>query len=375
VLTEIPGLIQPTLAGVSVTTESAMRLIDVMASVRLLAETASTLPLKSYRRQDDGARVPFDGKIARLLERPSPATTTSNLIAQIVGSLALTGNAFIGKFTNREREITQLALLPVSTVQVKLERGQPVYRVSSSEGRQTLHGPDDVLHIKTLSSDGVLGLSPVAQAREALGQAQAIQEYGSALWANSCVLNGILCVEDPDAAISEDTKTNLVADVEGRHKGPSKAGKVAVFDTSVKWVPTQLSPVDAQWIEAQRLSTAQVARLFGVPPHLIGAPAETSSLHYSTAEQDSANFVRYSLQRFLTVVEEAISADRTLCPPSVFCEFDLRGFLRAHAKERAEVYERGIADGWLLVDEVRRAENLPPLGEPASSHRELARAA
>lgn len=351
-------MLNPTLAGTTVTAESALRTVDVLACVRLLAESASTLPLIPYRRTASG-RQRYDGAITGLLNRPSPATTQANLVAQLVGCLALRGNVFLGKFRNAEGEVEQLALLPPDRVAVELVGGSPVYTLTSDRGEQTMHTTRDVLHLKGLSLDGLMGLSPIAQAREALGLAAALSEHASALMGNSATPMGVLTV--PPGPASEDMMESLKGAWEKRHRGSKNAGRVAVLSGEVNFSALSLTPADSEFVAQRKLSTQEVARLFRVPPHMVGAQSE-NSLTYSTVEMDALNFVRFSLSPWLTVVEQGITADPDLCPAGVYVEFLVDGFLRAASETRAQVYALALdpEHGWLSRSEVRRLENLEP---------------
>lgn len=354
-------MLQSTLAGVAVTPETALRIVDVLACVRLLAESASTLPLKPYRRKANGERVLYTGKLAQLLERPAPATTQANLIAQLVGALALRGNAFLGKFRDGDGEIVQLGLLPPDRVQVELVRGEPVYTLTHDTGEQTRHGTEDVLHFKGLSMDGIVGLSPIAQAREALGLAGALAEYGSALFGNAATPQGVLTVAGSGPS-QGDLIENLKTGFEARHRGAANAGRVAVLSGEVTFHPISLTPGDAEFIATRKLQTAEIARLFRVPAHLINGEAPGGSLTYSTVEMDALNFVRFSLAPWLVVIEQGIAADPDLSPSTVFVEFVLDAFLRPASTERAAVYSAALnpQTGWMRRSEVRRLENLEP---------------
>src|SRR5215218_7862517 len=149
----------------SITTSNVLAVADAFACVRVLADSISTLPLKVYRRTPAG-RLPAgeDSRAVQLLNRPAPGSTSADLISQVITHLAVHGNCFIGKYRS-DGEIVQLGLLHPDSVQVEL-RGQRI--VYTLEGR-TEHGPDDVLHVKAMSLDGLSGLSPVAQCRTALG--------------------------------------------------------------------------------------------------------------------------------------------------------------------------------------------------------------
>lgn len=353
-------MLRPTIAGPSITPDNALRIVDVLACVRVLAETASTLPLKAYRRRGQDRAPVTSGRLASLLERPSPGNTQANLIAQLVGSLALRGNAYLGKFRNREGEVAQIALLPPDRVRVELIAGEPVFTLTNDRGEQTTHTVTDILHFKGLSVDGVTGLSPIAQAREALGLASALEQYASALYGNATTPLGVLSVPSSHPA-QDDLMDNLREGIESRHQGPTKAGRVAVLSGEISWTPLSLSPSDAEFVASRHLSTQEVARLFRVPVHLIGGPTN-ESMTYSNVEMEAMDFARFSLSPWLILIEQGITADRDLTPPGVFVEFLLDGLLRPDTATRAAVYAQALDPdkGWMRRDEVRRLENLPP---------------
>lgn len=350
-------MLQSTVAGVTVTPATALQLVDVLAAVRLLAETASTLPLIAYRRSGDG-RERTEGRPASLLKRPSPGNTQANLVAQLVGSLALRGNAFLGKYRNGDGVIEQLGMLPPDRIEVELKGGMPFYTLTSDRGRRTVHGPTDILHFKGLSVDGLVGLSPIGQAREALGLARALAEQASAMVANDATPLGVLAV--PVGPGTEDLIENLRKGWEDRHRGARNAGRVAVLAGDIKFNAVSLSPVDSEFVAQRKLSTQEIARLFRVPAHLIGGEAGTS-MTYSNLETEAAAFVKFSLAPWLTVIEQGISADDDLCGDGVWVEFLLDGLLRADSSTRATVYTAALdpITGWMSRDEVRRLENLP----------------
>ncbi|MGI8595748.1 MAG: phage portal protein, partial [Thermoleophilaceae bacterium] len=247
---DLPWMAPPTAAGIAVTPEGALRLVDVLACVRLLAESASILPLKAYRRTEDG-REPYTGRLADLLERPSPATCQANLIAQTVASMAMRGNAYWGLFRNGEGVVEQLAILPPDRVAVELMAGEPLYSISGAHG-VTTHGADQVLHFKGVSIDGITGLSPLGQAREALGLAAAVEETTSALFANQAAPRGVLTVA---AGPGEDeSMENLRAGFSARHGGSRNAGRVAVMTGDVGFTAVSLSPGDAELVAQRKLS-------------------------------------------------------------------------------------------------------------------------
>lgn len=351
-----PGLMLYSPAG-TVTPHNALELADVWACIRALADAAASLPLHIYRRTPDG-RQRLDNQTAALLERPAPAATTANLVGQLVCHLQTHGNAFVAKYRQAGR-IEQLGLLAPDRVQVAVEAGRPVYTVTHTSGGQTRHGVDDVVHVKALSTDGLVGLSPVRQCRVALGLAGQLADHATGLLANDATPRGVLKLQrfgDVDAQLAE-----LRTAFETVHKGPENAGKVAVIAGEIDFAALGLPPEDLQFIEQRKLSAVEVARIFRVPPWIVGADSG-ESLTYSNTEQQSLHFATYSLRPWLVLIEQALSADADLFTSGTYCEFSLDALLRSDSKTRSEVYTAALdpVTGYMTREEVRKLENLPP---------------
>jgi len=351
-------MVPTTASGMAITPHSALRIIDVLACVRLLAESASVCPLISYRRTGE-TRERSTGALRDLLERPAPATSQANLISSLVGALAMRGNGFLGKFRDVDGNVAQLVPISPDLVTVSLAGvgGEPVYTLLS-EGGVSEHTSADILHFKGLSVDGIYGVSPVSLARESLGLAAALTETSAALFANQAIPRGVLTVPSGDA--EDDVLENLREGFAGRHGGPQNAGRVAVLTTDVQFTGVSLSPADAELLSMRKLSSTEVARLFRVPPHLIGAEGG-SSMTYSNVAQELDHLYRLSLAPLMAMIEQAVSNDRDLCARGEFVEFLLDAQLRPDPETRSRIYQTAIAAGYLTVDDVRQRENLPPL--------------
>ena len=361
---DVPWMHTPTAAGVAITPDSALRIVDVLACVRLLAESASVCPLIPYRRTGE-SRQRSTGALRDLLARPAPATSQANLIASTVGALALRGNAYWGKFRDPSGRLAQLAAIPPDRVSVALAGpgAEPVYTLLSDQG-VSQHGPEDILHFKGVSFDGVYGVSPIQMAREALGLAAALTETAAALFGNQTIPRGVLTV--PAGNSEDDQMEALRAGFRDRHGGSANAGRVAILTSDINFTPVSLSPADAELLAARKLSSTEIARLFRVPPYLIAAESG-SSMTYSNVESEGLNFLRFSLAPWLTVIEQGVTGDPDLCLPGEFVEFLADAFLRADSLARAQAYEIGLRAGYLTADEVRQRENLPPLPPKVST--------
>ena len=224
-----------------------------------------------------------------------------------------------------------------------------------------------------MSVDGVTGLSPIGQARQALGLARNLGTHADNFAKNAGRPSGMLRVPgwrtaQPGAA--EDVR----ADWEGApddptappgFAGPDQSGRLLIVtgDDDVQYTQLSLSMEDAEFVAQRQLSTAEIARVFRVPPRMIGAPTNDPQT-YANVESAMIEFVSYSLRPWLVLIEQAITADRDLSPTTVFVEFLLDGLLRADSATRAAVYEKALAPdtGWMRREEVRRLENLPEEG-------------
>ena len=333
------------------------------ACVRVLTDAAASCPLVSYRRDDVGGRRRIGGRTSDLLEQPSEGNTQANLIATVVAHLNLWGNAYIGKYRNADGQIDQLLAIPPSQVQVQLRNGRVFFTVTASvAGTMSEVGLADVVHIKGLSTDGLVGLSPIGQMRQALALDDAVRTASTALFANNARPSGILAMgPHANRAQAETLKDQWTS----KHAG-ELAGSIAVVTSELSFTPISMPADDAEFVAARKLSASELARCFRIPPWMIGA-SDDSSMTYSNVESQAQAFVTFSLLPWLKLIEQALSADRDLFGPSTYCEFLIDALLRADSKTRAEVYAAALdpLTGWMTRAEVRRAENLPPEPEPA----------
>lgn len=338
---------------------SALANPDVYACVRVLADAAASCPLIVYRRRADRERRRASGPTADLLRAPAEGTTQANLVSTVMAHLLLHGNAYVGKYRDELGRVEQLLPLAPDRVQVERRRGRIVFTVTSEAGRTSEHGLDDVIHVKALSTDGLVGLSPIRQMRAALNLNSAVRGASLALFANGARPSGILKLS-PAAGGSREQLQNLKQDWMARHSGDRQGG-IAVMTGDVEFTAVSMPADDAEFVAARKLSATEVARAFRIPPWMIGAEGG-DSMTYANTEMQALAFVMYSLRPWLTVIEQALAADRDLFTPSLFCEFLIDGLLRADSRTRAEVYEKALnpVTGWMRRDEVRRLENLEP---------------
>jgi HK97 family phage portal protein len=341
----------------TVTPIGALGIADVWSAVRVLADAASSLPLHVYRAADDGGRERVrSGKLADLLDRPGPATSQADLVSSLMSHLLIWGNAYVAKYRDANGEIAAIGLLLPDRVRPELNGGRVRWRFSPPTGRQQLLTEADVVHVRGLSTDGLIGLSAVSQASRVLGLSDELVKHALEFFEQGRGLPaGVFKM--PEGS-SEPARQRMVESL----RNEMRQHGLLVIEGEGSLEPLTLKLDDSQFVEQRRLAAQEIARVFRIPPNMIGAGSGGDSLTYSTVEQNSLDFVRYSLSPWLRRIELAISNDADLAFQKQYVKFELDGLLRADAKSRAEIYHLALdpVQGWLDVDEVRRLEDLPP---------------
>jgi HK97 family phage portal protein len=346
-----------TTAPLNVTTANALRVSDAFACIRVLADGISTLPLHAYRRTTTGRQPAGDNaRVVQLLKRPAPGSTSVDLISQIVVGLCVTGEVFVGKYRGADGEIAQLGLISPESIQVELRGQRIVYLLDTVKGR-TEHGPDDILHIKAMSADGLRGMSPVTQCRIALGLSSSLQQSAKTFTEQGSRPSGVLTAPNGNEGALE----RIQAKWQERHAGVEQMHKVAVVSGDVKFEPIAFSADDSQFLQQRELSAREIARIFRVPAWAIDAPTG-DSLTYANVTEQSRALATYSLRPPAVRIETAISKDADLCPGGTYVQFDFDGLLRSAPEQRAQQYTAALSPdtGWMRREEVRELEDLPP---------------
>lgn len=341
-------------SGVNVTPETALETTAVLAAVRVIASTVASLPLVVYRRTGDGKERAPNHPLYRLLhDAPNPVHSSFVLRELLTGWLLLYGNAYCE--VERDAAGRVLALWPLNParVQVQFVNDTRAYVVSVN-GQFVALPADNVLHLAGFGTDGIVGLSPVALGRHAIGLSQATEQYGSAFFSNGAQPSGVLT---HPSKLSTEATERLRASWNAAHSGLTKAQRVAVLEDGLTWTPLGIPPEHAQFLETRKFSVTEVARLFNIPPHLIG---DLERATFSNIEHQSIAFAQLCITPLCRRIEGELTKlfgdDR-----AHFAEFSLDGLLRGDSKARAEFYASALTNGWLSVNEVRAMENRNPV--------------
>ncbi|OFT97102.1 phage portal protein [Brevibacterium sp. HMSC22B09] len=346
----------------AITEYSAMQLTAVYSCVRILAEAIAGLPLHVYRQRGDGGKEKaLDHPLYRLLhDEPNPEMTSFVFRETLMTHLLLWGNAFALVIRNGLGEVIALYPLMPSRMAVgrDLDTRQLYYEYQTSwdepAGKyETIRlAPSDVLHIPGLGFDGLVGYSPIAMAKNAIGLAQATEDYGASFFANGAAPGGVLehpgTIKDP-ARVRDSWQATF--------GGGRNSNKIAVLEEGMKYTPISVSPEQAQFLETRKFQINEIARIFRIPPHMIGDLDKSS---FSNIEQQSLEFVKYTLDPWVIRFEQAIT--KTLLSerekPSVFVKFNLEGLLRGDYQSRMEGYAVARQNGWMSANDIRELENL-----------------
>lgn len=349
-------------AGKNVNERSAMQMTAVYACVRILSEAIAGLPLHMYRYKDEGGKEKaIDHTLYHLLhDEPNPEMTSFVFRETLMTHLLLWGNAYAQIIRNGKGEVIALYPLMPNRMEVNRDSNGMLYYVyqKSSDDAPTLEGssvilsPSEVLHVPGLGFDGLVGYSPIAMAKNAIGLSMAAEEYGAKFYANGAAPSGVL--EHPgvlkDPAKVRDSWNAAFG-------GSSNSHKVAVLEEGLKYTPISISPNEAQFLETRKFQIDEIARIFRVPPHMVGDLEKSS---FSNIEQQSLEFVKYTLDPWVVRWEQSLS--RALLSEtekkSYFFKFNLEGLLRGDYQSRMQGYSIGIQNGFMCPNDVRELENL-----------------
>ena len=349
-------------SGKMVNERSAMQMTAVYACVRILSEAIAGLPLHMYRyREDGGKEKATDHPLYLLLhDEPNPEMSSFVFRETLMTHLLLWGNAYAQILRNGKGEV--IALYPLMPNKMSVDRdnnGQLYYTYQmasedtpAADAGLVILKPSDVLHIPGLGFDGLVGYSPIAMAKNAIGLAIATEEYGAKWFANGAAPSGVL--EHP-GTIKDPSRVREAW--QSQFGGSSNSGKIAVLEEGMKYTPITISPEQAQFLETRKFQINEIARIFRVPPHMVGDLEKSS---FSNIEQQSLEFVKYTLDPWVVRWEQSIH--RSLLSEdekaTYFVKFNVEGLLRGDYQSRMNGYAIGRQNGWMSANDIRELENL-----------------
>ena len=349
----------PSSAGVVVSETRALQASAVYACVRLLSSAVASVPVHVYERLARGRRAATAHPVDWLLhEEPNPLMSSVALRELMQLHLCLRGNAYA--LIERDKAGRVLALWPLaqSQVFVDLRDGTLTYYVRIAGETYPLR-PSDVIHVRNFSYDGYRGLSPIQMARQAVGLAIGAEEFGARFFANGANPGGV--IQYP-GKLDDAGFQRLSESWRNAHQGVANAHRVAILEEGAKFQAMTISNQDSQFLETRKFQVAEIARIYGVPPHLIG-DTDRSTSWGTGIEQQSIGFVQYVLMPWIRRWESELTAKLFLGAEKgrYYVRFALDGLLRGDAKTQAAAWATGRQWGWLSANDVREQQDLPPI--------------
>ena len=346
-------------AGKSVTVSSAIQMSTVYACVRVIAETIASLPLHVYEATDKGNMKATEHPLYHVLhDEPNLEMTSFILRETMLSHLLLWGNSYCQIIRSGRTQV--IGLYPLMPDHMEVDRdksGNLQYTYTTSEGRTVLLSSDDVLHIPGLGFDGVMGYSPIALERNAIGLGLAAEEYGGKFFANGARPSGVLThpntVKDPKR-LRESWNT--------AYGGSANANKVCILEEGMTYAPISIPNSEAQFLETRKFQVEEICRIFRVPPHLV---CNLDRATFSNIEHSSIDFAVHTIRPWLVRIEQAIN--RALFSDQekarFFVRFNIDGLMRGDYKSRMEGYAIARQNGWMSANDIRELENLNPISD------------
>ena len=338
-------------SGKIVNERSSMQTTAVFACVRIIAETVASLPLHTYRYKDEGKEKMYTHPLYRLLhDEPNSEMTSFSLRETMMVHILLWGNAYCQIIRNGKGEVVSLYPLFPDKMTVDRDSKGNLYYAYRKEGATYYLGSEDVLHVPGLGFDGVMGYSPVALAKNAIGLNIAAEEYGGRFFANNATPSGILSTA---GTIKDPTKVRDAWQI--AYGGVNNSNKVAVLEDGLQYQAISMPNSDAQFLETRKFQIEEICRIFQVPPHMV---ADLSKSSFSNIENQS-------IRPWLVRIEQAMNKKLFLESEKgkYFVSFNASALMRGDYKSRMDGYAIGIQNGFFSVNDVRKMENMDPISE------------
>ena len=346
-------------AGKPVTARTAIQVSTVYACVRVIAETVASLPLHLYEETTDGSQKAAKHPLYRLLhDEPNPEMTSFVFRETLLSHMLLWGNAYCQIVRNGRGQIT--ALYPLLPDRMEVDRdknGGLIYIYTTTDGKRMPVHPVNILHIPGMGFDGIVGYSPIAMEKNAIGLGMAAEEYGSRFFSNGATPSGVLThpntVKNPAA---------LRQSWNAAYGGNANAGRVAILEEGLKFERISMPNNEAQFLETRKFQVSEICRIFRVPPHLVG---DLEHATFSNIEHQSISFGVHTIRPWLVRMEQ--SMNRALLTDSekarFYVRFNMDGLLRGAYKERMEGYAIARQNGWMSANDIRELESMNPIAD------------
>ena len=332
--------------------DKALTLTAVWCAIRLLSESVSSLPCSVYTKQANGDKVEdTKSRIYNLLKyRPNNYQNKITFFEYIMMSICTDGNSYVQIVRDGSGRPSQLIPISPDTVDVVINDGELFYQIDSVG----ILDSADVLHFKTLTDNGIDGISPIDQCKKALSWGLNVEEFGDTFFKNGAKPSSVLST---DRALSEQAIERLKNSFRNTYDKLKNSNSTIILEEGLAFKPISISPEQAQFLSSRQFGIEEVARIFNIPPHML---KDLSKSSFNNIEMQSQEFVTYTLMPYVTRIENEMNYKlfRTNEVGKTFIEFNVNGLLRGDVKTRNEAYKTAITNGYMSINEVRQKENL-----------------
>lgn len=341
----------------NVNPDTAQSISAVYASVGALAEAIASLPLHLYKKDEQREKAINHPLYSVLHDAANEYQTAVEFREWMTACYLLRGNAYAYPIRGYDGQVTALIPLPPETVSVYKYGNEYIYQTVINDKPVKLRR-GEIFHLRHRGGKHpILGASPIAVAHQAISLALAEQQHGEAMFNNGTQLTGVIQTQP---TTTSDQATQIATSWKATHAGAQQHGGTPVLPFGAEFKSVSMTLEDAEWLASRKFSVEEIARIFHVPPTIIG---DLEYGNYSNSVELARQFVTFSLRRHLVMWEQSIS-QQLLTPlgrTHYFAEHNVEGLLRGDSLNRAQFYQSGIDAGWLLPSEARRLENLPPV--------------
>jgi HK97 family phage portal protein len=340
-------------AGAVVNNKTAMGFTPVWCAVKLLSESISQIPLEICEKLPDGDIIKRpDHPLHRILSRnPNSYQTKIQFFSKVIVDMCLEGNSYVYIERNGGGVPQDLYCMNASNVEVKTTMDGVFY--TDQESKKT-YSSEEILHFKGMSMDGIKGISPVKQCKQAIGWGIAVETYGNTFFSNGAKLSGVLST---DRQMSQLAIERLKKSFQENYASLNDSNKTLILEEGLKFQQVSISNEQAQFLSSRDMAVQEVARVFNIPPHML---KDLSKSSFNNIEQQSTEFVRYSVMPYLSNMEQEMNLKlfKDSEAGKLFTNFDANSMLRGSANDRASFYDKMVKVGAMTINEVRERENM-----------------
>ena len=339
--------------GTNVSPDTALTFTAVWSAIRLLTESVSSLPISVYKIENNGDKTEAvkESLYSLLKYKPNTYQNKITFFEKIMMDLCVNGNSYVYIERNRLARVTGLYCMNYEDMTI-IQKDNQLFYENGETGE--VYDSNDVLHFTGLTTDGIEGLSPITQCKKAIGWGMAIEEYENTFFKNGAKLSGVLST---DRSLSETAIDRLRQSFNNTYSQLSGSNQTAILEEGLTFKPVGISPDQAQFLASRTFSIEEIARIWNIPPHMLGDLSKSS---FNNIEMQSQEFVTYTLLPYLTRIENEMNLKlfRTSDVGRLFVKFNVGGLLRGNIKDRSEFYTKMINTGVMSINEVRALEDL-----------------